>query len=312
MTSVAALPKLAENPAVARAAQRAARERRAGAARTAPRGERRAAKRRAASLAAAPRASPPRRPSPRCRRHPRQRHRPHPRRRRRPPRRRRRHPRPSTIPDEAAAAEDGSPRSSAPGAVIDGYTVERELHDHPAAELRYAVFGPDGSPGTLTASSRRYTARARAHALPPARRALARSSATRPRSEYARSRSMAVIRSSSRTRIPSAPSRDVLEGEAPLAPERVVAMLAPVADALDIAALPGAGPQEPERAQPAARRHGDRPAAGHLRAPRARRGRPGAHVAGARTFATARPSSARVSRSAERTCTRSRRSSCTR
>jgi hypothetical protein len=132
------------------------------------------------------------------------------------------------------AAAKTATRAPTPGAVVDGYTVERELHGHPAAELRYAVFGPDGSPGTLTASLHRYTKRGestRFRRLAERRAQLRHPAAIRVRAIAEHGGHPILVTDA----YPERTFADVLEGEAPLPPERVVAMLAPVADALDIA-----------------------------------------------------------------------------
>jgi Protein kinase domain len=125
-------------------------------------------------------------------------------------------------------------RTPLPGAVVDGYTVERELPGHHAGELRFAVFGRYGSPATLTASSRRDIDRAesaRLRRLAERRAQLDHPAAIRVRS-IAESGGRPVLITDP---FPARTFADVLENEAPLSPERVVAMLAPVAEALDLA-----------------------------------------------------------------------------
>ena len=216
---------------------------------------------------------PPRRPSPQCRRHPRRRRRPHP----RPPAAAR----PgaaATTPDlrrfRMSAAVKTAARKPAPGAVIDGYTIERELHDHPAAELRYAVFGPDWLARDADGVVAPVHGEGREHALPPARRAPRQAP---PPGRDPSTRDRRAWRSSgpghgrvSRAHLRGRPGG---RGAARAGARRRHAR--PGGRRSRYRRLPCARPQEPERAQPAARRRRP-PSPGHLRAPD-RRGRSGAH-----------------------------------
>jgi serine/threonine-protein kinase len=136
------------------------------------------------------------------------------------------------------ATANTASRTPLPGAVVDGYTVVRELRDQQAGEMRYAVCGPDGSPGTLTASSRRPADRGEDTRL--RRLAERRARLDHPAAIPVR----AIVESGGHPALITEPFPErtfagVLEDDAPLAPERAVAMLTPVAEALDLAHADG-------------------------------------------------------------------------
>jgi hypothetical protein len=125
-----------------------------------------------------------------------------------------------------------------PGTTIEGHTVESELHGHHTSELRYAVSGAGGVRGTLTVSPRRFTGKAEAARF----RRLAERRAALDHPAAVRVRAIGEVGDRPMLITDAYPERtfaDVLEDEAPLAPERVVAMLEPVAEALDLAGAHG-------------------------------------------------------------------------
>jgi Protein kinase domain len=122
----------------------------------------------------------------------------------------------------------------APGTVVEGYTVERELHGHDAPELRYAVTGPGGFRGTLVASPARFEdrgERARFRRRAARRAALGHPAAVRVHAIAEVDGRGALITDA----YPDVTFADLLEDESPLDPDRVIALLAPVAEALDLA-----------------------------------------------------------------------------
>jgi hypothetical protein len=120
------------------------------------------------------------------------------------------------------------------GTTVDGYVVEHALRGHPGAELRYAVRAPDGTRATLITSARGYVDRRDRGRF---RRLAAR------RMELSHPALLPVRRWGDHAGRPwlvmdPYPPRtlgDLVEAEGPLQPERLVAMLAPVADAIDLA-----------------------------------------------------------------------------
>ena len=120
------------------------------------------------------------------------------------------------------------------GAVVAGYAIGRAVRRHPGAELRYAAQAADGTPVTLVTSrsplsSRRE--RSRFRRLAEYRAALDHPTALAVHAVTERAGHPVLIMD----RHPRSTFSDVLHADAPMRPERVVRMLAPVAHALDVA-----------------------------------------------------------------------------
>ncbi|HEX6652538.1 MAG TPA: protein kinase [Thermoleophilaceae bacterium] len=119
-----------------------------------------------------------------------------------------------------------------PGVLVDGHEIEREVHDPAGAELRYLARSPDGTPAMVITSRRMFAdrgERSRFRRLSATLSALDHQAAIRIRAvtEYA-NRPVLIT-----DPYPDTTLGDLLEDDAPLAPERVVTLLAPLADALD-------------------------------------------------------------------------------
>jgi serine/threonine protein kinase len=120
------------------------------------------------------------------------------------------------------------------GMVVKGHEIEHAMLDHGSAELRFSALCPDGTPVTLVTSRHRPVdrrARARFRTLARLRARLQHPAAIRVRAVSQYAQRPVVITDP----YPERTLGDLLEEEAPLAPERVVEMLAPVAEALDLA-----------------------------------------------------------------------------
>jgi hypothetical protein len=120
------------------------------------------------------------------------------------------------------------------GVVVEGHVVERGIYGHAAAELHFLVRSEDGSQGTLVTSLRAYAGRrerSRFRRLAARRAELDHPAAIpiRAVAEYADHPVLIADEYPTRT------FADLLKEAAPLPPERVVKMLAPVAEALDLA-----------------------------------------------------------------------------
>jgi serine/threonine-protein kinase len=127
---------------------------------------------------------------------------------------------------------------SGPGAVLAGHTIEHEVEARNRAELLYAVRGPDGESRTLVAARRPCTSRSERARVRRLRRRLTEldhAAAIRVH-EVTDVRGHPVVITDA---YPECTFRDLLEQDAPLAPERVVRMLAPVVQALDVAHADG-------------------------------------------------------------------------
>ena len=114
-----------------------------------------------------------------------------------------------------------------------GYVVEHELARAGRGERRYAVRGPAGDRATLIAARRPFAGRAsrsRFHLLATRRAELDHPGAIRVRAVADHHGAGALITDE----YPECTFADLLDG-APLSPERVVEMFAPVAAALDVA-----------------------------------------------------------------------------
>jgi hypothetical protein len=124
------------------------------------------------------------------------------------------------------------------GVSVEGHAIERVIYGHSAAEVRYAVRCPDGATGTLITSLRPYAdrhERARFRRLAARRAALDHPFAipVRAVAEYAGHPVLITDEYPART------FGDLIAAEGPLAPDRVVRLLTPVAEALDRAHAAG-------------------------------------------------------------------------
>src|SRR5919107_6283738 len=118
--------------------------------------------------------------------------------------------------------------------VLPGYTVERLLSNSHDPELRYAARRPDGTPVTLVTSTRPF----QNESDPPRFRRLAR------RRKDLRGRAFIPVLGIEdyadhpvlvMAAYPARTFGELLEQEGPLAPERMMVLLAPVAEAIDLA-----------------------------------------------------------------------------
>jgi serine/threonine-protein kinase len=120
------------------------------------------------------------------------------------------------------------------GSVVAGYAVEGQAEDQVGPERRYAVRGPDDSRATLVAARAPFpgrAARSRFARLAARRMTLDHPGAIPVRAAAERQSHGVLIADE----YPERTLGDLLEEGAPLPPKRVVAMLAPVAEALDMA-----------------------------------------------------------------------------
>jgi hypothetical protein len=125
-----------------------------------------------------------------------------------------------------------------PGVFVEGHEIESQMLDHAGAELRYTARSLDGTPATVITTDRVFAERverARFRRLSATRAALHHEAALpiRAVTEYAHRPVLITDPYPDRT------LGDLLDHDAPLAPEWVVALLAPVADALDRAHAAG-------------------------------------------------------------------------
>jgi hypothetical protein len=120
------------------------------------------------------------------------------------------------------------------GMEIDRHVVERVLDGHPGAELRYLVRARDGSPATLVTPRRPYTdrgERTRVRRLAHRRADLQHPALIAVRSFGEHAGQPYLITDA----YPRWTFGDLLAREGPVAPDRLVAMLAPIAEVLDLA-----------------------------------------------------------------------------
>ena len=120
------------------------------------------------------------------------------------------------------------------GSVVAGYAVEGQVADGVGPERRYAVRGPGNRRATLIAARSPFAgraARSRFGRLAVRRQGLEHPGAIRVRAVAEHEGHGVLITDP----YPERTLGDLLEPGAPLAPERVVAMFAPVAEALDVA-----------------------------------------------------------------------------
>ena len=124
------------------------------------------------------------------------------------------------------------------GSVIDGYVVERAPERSPGLELRCAVRAPDGRAATLIQARWPHADRsARSHFRRMARlRARLEHPALVPVHTFGEHAGRGYLITDE---YPAYTLADLLADEAPLAPRRVVAMMAPVAEAIDLASSRG-------------------------------------------------------------------------
>ena len=125
-----------------------------------------------------------------------------------------------------------------PGTVLDGHEILGQTDGRAGPELRYEARSPDGTPTTVTIGRRMFSDRrdrSRFRRLAGARMALDHPAAIRVRgvTEYAHHPVLVA------DQYPKDTLADVLARAAALPPERVVTLLAPVADALDRAHAAG-------------------------------------------------------------------------
>jgi hypothetical protein len=125
-----------------------------------------------------------------------------------------------------------------PGAVVDGHEVVRSVHAHAAPELRYVARSPDGKPAMVMISLRMFRDRrdrSRFFRLAGALAALDHPAAIRVRAVTEHAHHPVLVSDA----YPECTFADLLFHDAPLHPERVVTMLAPVAEVLDRAHAAG-------------------------------------------------------------------------
>lgn len=116
--------------------------------------------------------------------------------------------------------------------VVDGHQIVRQLHGHSGPELRYLARSPDDTAAMVITTHHTFTdrrERSRFRRVAAARAALDRPAAIRVRAVTEHGGRPVLITDP----YPECTLGDLLEHEAPLAPERVVRLLAPVAEALD-------------------------------------------------------------------------------
>ena len=124
------------------------------------------------------------------------------------------------------------------GTVLDGHEVVRPVHGRGVPELRYVARSPDGSPATVIVGRRTFgdrRDRSRFRRLGEARAALDHPAAIRVRAVTEHAHHPALVTDP----YPDCTLADLLEHDAPLPAEQVVALFAPVGDALDRAHAAG-------------------------------------------------------------------------
>jgi hypothetical protein len=125
-----------------------------------------------------------------------------------------------------------------PGVLVDGHLIVRQLHGHSGQELRYLARSPDDTPAMVISTRHVFIdrrERSRFRRASSARAALDHPAAIRIRAVTEHASQPVLIADP----YPERTLGDLLERDAPLASERVVALLAPVADALDRAHAAG-------------------------------------------------------------------------
>ena len=125
-----------------------------------------------------------------------------------------------------------------PGTLVDGHKIVRRLHGHSGLELRYLARSPDDTPAMVISTRHTFTdrrERSRFRRASAARAALEHPAAIPIRAVTEHGDQPVLITDP----YPEHTLGALLEQDAPLAPERVVALLAPVAEALDRAHAAG-------------------------------------------------------------------------